>query len=219
MGDRKKFDPEEYARQKKAELERYKEESPADLVDPDVLAMLQKKNVPEPKKPVEVQPPPPVGGKVPDAPSLPPSNYKPAKQPMSPSFPMAASNPYNLPIRDVVASEGANPILGALKSRMKEMDIDAEKLDRTSSVSNDQKGRYLSQTSKESAARPVTPTSPGTADPLCPPRSPSNFRSSIKGGGNPTGVQGANILMDSLKNRVQGDRMTLGLKQTRGLNK
>lgn len=31
-------------------------------------------------------------------------------------------------------------------------------------------------------------------------------------------MQGANELMSSLKNRVQGDRMTLGLKQTRGLS-
>ena len=51
----------------------------------------------------------------------------------------------------VVSSEGGNPILDSLKSKMKEMNIDKERLDRSSSVSSDQKGKYLSQTSKESA--------------------------------------------------------------------
>ena len=46
-------------------------------------------------------------------------------------------------------------IMGALQSRMKEMKIDKDRLDRSSSVSNDNKGRYLSQTSRESAGKPV----------------------------------------------------------------
>ena len=45
-------------------------------------------------------------------------------------------------------------IMGALQSRMKEMKIDKDRLDRSSSVSNDNKGRYLSQTSRESAGKP-----------------------------------------------------------------
>ena len=51
----------------------------------------------------------------------------------------------------MVASGGGNPIMDALKLKLKEKNIDAEKLDRSSSVSSDQKGRYLSQSSKESA--------------------------------------------------------------------
>ena len=43
--------------------------------------------------------------------------------------------------------------MGALQSRMKEMKIDKDRLDRAASVSNDNKGRYLSQTSRESAGK------------------------------------------------------------------
>ena len=49
--------------------------------------------------------------------------------------------------------------MDAMKNRMKEMHIDKDHIDRTSSVSNDDlaKGRYLSHTSAEAADRPKSP--------------------------------------------------------------
>jgi len=124
---------------------------------------------------------------------------------------MAADNPYHLPIKALVSNEG-NPILDSLKSRMKELNIDKDKLDRSHSISNKDKGRYLSHTSMDSAARPASP------NPVRSPTSPTSpsFRMTLEKGANPlAGAAGSNDVIASLKNQLS-DRMTLGLKQTRG---
>ncbi|XP_066934192.1 putative uncharacterized protein DDB_G0277255 [Clytia hemisphaerica] len=125
---------------------------------------------------------------------------------------MVASNPYHLPIKAVVSNEGGNPIMDSLKSKMKEMNINKERLDRTSSVSNEKKGNFLSQSSRESAARAPSP--------LPAPKSPTSpaFKMTLAKGESPfaAGAE-SNVLMASLKNTIEGDRMTLGLRQTRGM--
>lgn len=116
------------------------------------------------------------------------------------------------PALSPVAAGAPNLIMNSLKTRMKEMNIDKEKLDRTSSVSRKdfERGRYLSASSYESAERPPSPRPTSPISPDAPV-----FRMTVAKDTSKDTVGSSNVIA-SLKTQLQTDRLTLGLKQTRG---